>query len=324
MRKINTEQMLQIIGMMYDITVELACSRTYGIPYDWIEERWDVDLSDKNTQDDIREVMRLGNHMDLISDMDFDNTHKTVYVMIWEIGRGNDKMSNIKRYALKDYKEFCREALVCPPIDEFEEGTIDEEEWYRQHYIKISTGNHEINIGYGADEVNEIEFALREIHEAVLGDGEAATGNTVGTEYRAAELKDLVRFFILRECENWGNLDWIGYAERAAKELSDIKTLSEVWKNALDTRKAWVDILKCNFEKFNPITLKDATEEGIKKIILGLVGSNIEVSYDPHTDKSFLIDYTFSDSGIFIDWSWGEVNEDDIQNMIAICRESMF
>ena len=72
------------------------------------------------------------------------------------------------------------------------------------------------------------------------------------------------------------------------------------------------------------MTLKDATEDGIKKIILDLVGSNIEVSYDPHTDKSFLIDYTFSETGIFIDWSWGELNEDDIQNMIAMCRESMF
>ena len=181
-----------------------------------------------------------------------------------------------------------------------------------------------MELDYDADVINEIEFSLKEIHEALLGSGEATTGNTIGSEYRPATLKDIVRFFILRECENWGNLDWIGYAERAVKELSNMQTFSEVWKNALDTRKAWIDILKCNFEKFDPTTLKDATEEGIKKIILDLIGSNVEVSYDPHTDKSFLIDYTFSESGIFIDWSWGELNDDDIQNMIAICREGMF
>ena len=320
MSNINTAQMLQIIGMMYDITVELACSRTYGIPYDWIEEHWDVDLSDKTIQDEIREVWTISKHMDLISDMDFDNTHKTVYVMIWETGRGNDKMNNVKRYTLKDYKQFCDEALIMPPFEDDEH--IDE--WFATHKIHIIANDCIMELDYDADAVNEIEFGLKEIHEAILGSGEPTTGNTVGTEYRAAELKDLVRFFILRECENWGNLDWIGYAERAVKELSDIKTLSEVWKNALDTRKAWVDILKCNFEKFNLVTLKDATEEGIKKIILNLVGSNIEVSYDPRTDKSFLIDYTFSESGIFIDWSWGQVNEDEIQNMITICRESMF
>lgn len=226
----------------------------------------------------------------------------------------------MKKYTLKDYKKFCEEALTMPPLEE--DKTL--EEWFETHKIHIIANDCVMELDYDADVVNEIEFGLKEIHEAILGSGEATTGNTVGSQYRPAELKDLVRFFILCNCENWGHLDWIKYAEKAVKELSDIKNLSDVWQNALETRQAWIDILKCNFEKFNPVTLKDATEDGIKKIILDLIGSNVEVSYDPHTDKSFLIDYTFSETGIFIDWSWGELNEDDIQNMIAMCRESMF
>lgn len=316
------ERMLQIVGMLYDITIELACSRTYGIPYDWVEERWDVDLSDKKTQEDIREAWCSGNHMDLISDMDFDNTHKKVYIMTWEKGRGNDKMNNMKKYKLEDYKEFCREALVCPPIDEFENGTICEDDWYEDHYIKISTGNHEINIGYGADEVNEIEFALREIYEAVIGDGEATTGNTFGSQYRPSELKDIVRHFIMCRYENYGGLNWFDYAKQAVVELSDIQSVIGLYEHAKKIEKNIE--FKCNWHDFKLESLKDATEEGIKKIILDLVGSNLEISYDPHTDKSFIIDYTFKDSGDFIDWSWGNVNEEEQRVLLESYKACIF
>lgn len=230
--------------------------------------------------------------------------HKYHYARITEIKEEGERM---KEYKLKDYKEFCREALVCPPIEEFEEGTIDEDEWYRQHYIKITCNNHEINIGYGADEVNEIEFALREIYEAVEGDGEATTGNTFGSEYRPAELKDIVRHFIMCRYENYGGLNWFDYAKQAVVELSDIQSVIGLYEHAKKIEK---DIeFKCNWHDFKLESLKDATEEGIKKIILDLVGSDIEISYDPHTDKSFIIDYTFKESGDFIDWSWGKVDE---------------
>ena len=237
-----------------------------------------------------------------------------------EIKEDIKEEKEMKKYTLENYKEFCEEALICPPFEDDKQ--IDE--WLDTHKIQIIANDCVMELDYDADAVNEIDFSLREIHRAILGDGEATTGNTVGSEYRPAELKDLVRFFILRECENWGNLDWIGYAERAVKELSDIKTISEVWNNALETRQAWIDILKCNFEKFNLATLKDATKDGIKKIILDLVGSDVEVSYDPHTDKSFIIDYTFSETGIFLDWSWGKVDDVEVQNMLAIYKEGMF
>ena len=305
----KSEKMKMVVGAMYDITIEFACSRTYGIPYDWIEDRFGIDLSDTKTQSDIRDAWCSGEHMDLISDMDFDNTHKEVYVMTWEIGKGNDKMDVIKRYNLKDYKKFCDEALVCPPIDEFENGTIDEDEWYRNHYIKISTGNHEINIGYGADEVNEIEYTLREIYNAVEGDGEATIGNTYGSQYRPAELKDVVRHFIMCRYENWGGLNWFDYAKQAVVEMSDINSVIGVYEHAKMIAKQ-IDF-KCNWHNFELKSLKDATEDGIRKIIIDLVGSDIEISYDPRTDKSFIVDFTFKESGDFIDWSWGKIEGGD-------------
>lgn len=220
-----------------------------------------------------------------------------------------EEETTMKKYELKDYKEFCREALECPPIDDFENGIVDEEEWYKQHDIKITVGNHEINIGYGADEVNEIEFALREIHESVLGEGEATTGNTFGSEYRPAELKDVVRHFIMCRYENYGGLNWFDYAQQAVVEMCDISSVIGVYKNAKAIAKQIN--FKCNWHNFDVESLKDATEEGIKKIILDLVGSDIEISYDLRTDKSFIVDYTFKESGDFIDWSWGKIEEGD-------------
>ena len=226
----------------------------------------------------------------------------------------------MKKYTLENYKQFCEDALIVPPFEDDEQ--IDQ--WFDSHKVHIMANGCVMELDYDADVINEIEFSLKEMYEAILGSGDATTGNTVGSEYRNAELKDLVRLFILRNCENWGNLDWISYADRAMKELSDVNIICEEWKEALKTRSAWVDILKCNFEKFDLSTLKYATEDGIKKIVLDLIGSNVEVSYDPHTDKSFLIDYTFSESGIFLDWSWGQVNEEEVQNMISIYKNSLF
>jgi hypothetical protein len=109
--------------------------------------------------------------------------------------------------------------------------------------------------------------------------------------------------------ENYGGLNWFDYAKQAVVELSDIQSVIGLYEHAKKIEK---DIeFKCNWHDFKLESLKDATEEGIKKIILDLVGSDIEISYDPHTDKSFIIDYTFKESGDFIDWSWGKLDEHD-------------
>jgi hypothetical protein len=218
-----------------------------------------------------------------------------------------EEEDEMKKYELKNYKEFCDEALTAPPFEEFDDGTSDEGDWFASHKIQIIANNCVMELDYDADAINEIDYALREIHEAILGSGEATTGNTFGSEYRPAELKDVVRHFIMCRYENYGGLNWFDYAKQAVVEMSDIKSVIGLYEHACKIEK---DIeFKCNWHNFKMESLKDATEEGIKKIILDLVGSDLEISYDPSTDKSFIIDYTFKESGDFIDWSWGKLDE---------------
>lgn len=241
------------------------------------------------------------------------------YADIIEIDEEETKM---KKYELKDYKKFCEEALVSPPFEEFDNGTSDEEDWFDTHKIKIVAGEHEIELPYDADVVNEIEYALREMHEAIEGDGVTTTGNTFGSQYRPAEFKDVVRFYIMDRYGMWGGHNWFKYAHQAVDELSDMSKILEEYEDACNREK---DIeFKCNWNNFKVETIRNATRDGIKKIILDLVGSDIEISYDPSTDKSFIIDYTFKESGDFIDWCWGEVNEDEQRVLLESYKETIF
>lgn len=71
----------------------------------------------------------------------------------------------MKKYTIKNCKEFCKNALVMPPLDEFYDGSVDEKEWFESHKIRITIGNHEIELEYNADNVTEIDSVLKEIYE---------------------------------------------------------------------------------------------------------------------------------------------------------------
>lgn len=248
--------------------------------------------------------------------LDEDDTYDTEAIEM--ANKIFEEETNMKHYTLKNYKEFCDEALVMPPFE-----TDDQlEQWFKDHKIRIIVNGCDIELDYDADVINEIEFSLKEMHEAIYGSGEPTTGNTFGSQYRQAELKDIVRYFIMCRYENYGGLNWFDYAKQAVEELKDIQSVIGVYEQA---RKIEKDIeFKCNWHDFKVETLKDATEEGIKKIILDWVGSDIEISYDPYTDKSFIIDYTFKDSGDFIDWSWGKVNEDELRILLTDYKATIF
>ena len=229
-----------------------------------------------------------------------------------------EEVNEMKKFTLENYQEFCDEALIMPPFEE--DGDI--ETWFDNHKICISANDCVIELDYDADAVNGIDFALREIHEAILGSGEATTGNTVGSEYRPAELKDVVRYFIMCRYENWGGLNWFDYAKQAVVEMTDIQSVIGVYEQAREIEKN--SDFKCNWHNFKVESLKNATEEGIKKIILDWVGSELEISYDPNTDKSFIIDYTFKESGYFVDWSWGDINEDEKRTLLNDYKAQIF
>ena len=224
----------------------------------------------------------------------------------------------MKKYTLKDYKKFCEEALITPPFED----DIQIDEWFETHKIHIIANDCVMELDYDADAVNEIDFSLREIYNAIEGDGEATTGNTYGSQYRQSEFKDIVRYFIAYRYENRGGCNWFEYAKQAVEELSNMEKVFEVYEEARKFEK--IIEFKCNWHNFKFTTLKDATEEGVKKIILDWVGSNIEISYDPHTDKSFIIDYTFKESGDFIDWAWGDINKNELQAILNDYKTQIF
>ena len=224
----------------------------------------------------------------------------------------------MKKYTLKNYKQFCKEALVCPPCEDDDQF----EKWIENHKIQIIANDCVMELDYDADVVNEIEFGLKEMHEAILGSGEATMGNTVGSQYRQAELKDIVRWFIIEHYKNDDYSNWFDYAKKAVEELTDVQLAIDLYEEARNLEKH-IDF-KCNWHNFKVESLKDATKEGIKKIILDLVGSELEISYDPYTDKSFIIDYTFKESGDFINWSWGQINEDEKNTLLKDYKAQIF
>lgn len=304
------EKIKDLLQWMYETVCDFAGSSTYDIPYEWVNDGYQIDLTDKDVQDDIKDIW-ASEYLDLFQAMDFDDLHQKVYVMTWKSNRK-------KKYTLKNWQAFCDEALICPPFE-------DEDSWQKwidEHKIQIIANNCEMVLDYDADAINEIEFSLREIYNAILGDGAATTGNTVGSEYRQAELKDVVRYFIMCRYEQWGGLNWFDYAYQAIEEMKDIQSVLGVYEHARDIAKE-LDF-KCNWHNFKVESLKDATEDGIKKIVLDLVGSNLEISYDPQTDKSFIIDYTFKESGDFIDWGWGNLDQDTIDELVGYYKEQIF
>ena len=311
----HQEKIQKLVQEFYDLTKAYATSRHYTLSYKWIEVNFGLNMSNEKVRDDVYEMSYSNDFADLIQTLDFDDNNKEVTIMIWA-------SNNKKKYTIEDYEEFSRAALDAPPIEEFEDGTIDEAKWFEENKIIITKGAHQIELDYNADNVSELDLALREMYEVEMDIRKATTGNTVGSEYRPAELKDVVRHFIMCRYENWGGLNWFDYAKQAVVEMSDIQSVIGVYEHARQIAKN-IDF-KCNWHNFKTESLKDATEEGIKKIILDLVGSELEISYDSSTDKSFLIDYTFRESGDFIDWTWGQMDESVQCELIANYKAQIF
>lgn len=169
------EKIRNLVQELYDTTEAFATSRHYTFSYWWIESNFGLDLNDKKIRDDVWEMSYSDGFCDLIQAMDFDDDNKRVTLMMW-------KSNNKKKYTIDTYKEFCDNALVTPPIEEFDNGTIDENKWWKEHRIRIAVGNHEIELDYCADNVNEIEYALKEMYEVEMDMRNATTGNTVKAE----------------------------------------------------------------------------------------------------------------------------------------------
>ena len=70
-----------------------------------------------------------------------------------------------KKYTLKNWKEFCEDALILPP---FEDHNLNQ--WFETHKIHISVNGCDMELEYHADTVSNLEFFLKELSEDIYGE----------------------------------------------------------------------------------------------------------------------------------------------------------
>lgn len=294
------EQIRKAVQEFYDVTKAFATSRHYTISYWWVESNFGLDLNDKQVRDDVHEMSYSNEFCDLIQTLDFDDDKKEVLIMIWE-------SNNRKKYTLNNYEEFCKNALVCPPIEGFEDGSIDEDKWYKEHNIHIITGNHDIELEYHADNVNEIEYALREMYEVENDIRYATTGNTTGSEYRDATWKDILRLNIMR----------IVYEGKSMKEaihytIYNFDTMSYAnCMKEINNQTSYNDEFEVNFFKIASDDMDKLFEGSARRrAIKEMLGKEIRLSEmidkdGAHDDKTVITDYSIHPAGHLVGWHYG-------------------
>ena len=108
------EQIKKAVQEFYDVTKAFATSRHYTLSYWWVESNFGLDLSDKKVRDDVHEMSYSNEFCDLIQTLDFDDDKKEVTIMIWA-------SNNKKKYTLKEWENFCKDALIMPPFEDDEQ-----------------------------------------------------------------------------------------------------------------------------------------------------------------------------------------------------------
>ncbi len=303
------EQIKKAVQEFYDVTKAFATSRHYTLSYWWVESNFGLDLSDKKVKSDVHEMTYSNEFGDLIQAVDFDDDKKEVLIMIWE-------SNNKKKYTLENYKEFCEKALICPPFE-------DEENWQKwidEHKIQIIANNCVMELDYDADAVNEIEFGLREIHEAILGSGEATTGNTVGSEYPNATWKDILRLYVFNQYYNGTEplKIWVKECIYRFEEKEFVNTMKDINPSINDE-------FEVNFFKLDTTDLwKIFNEEERRRAFKEILCSNVDIDElidkdGKHADKVVITDSSINPSGDIVGWHYGvdfDKHSDDNQYYI--------
>lgn len=314
------QKIKQVVQEFYDVTKSFATSRHYTISYWWVESNFGLDLSDKQVRDDVHEMSYSNEFADLIQAIDFDDDTKEVLVMIWE-------SNNKKKYTIDDYKEFNNNALTLPPLDEFDNGNIDEAEWYKNHKIHIMVDNHDMELDYLADNVTEIYSALEEIYEIEMEvRGTKEKKKEEDDEYPNATWKDILRFAV-----------WYGFCEDSHDLGAEIQkcihdfyrdTFTKIMK-VIEEQTSYNDELEVNFFKLETKDLwKIFDETERRKAFKEILCSKIEISElideeGKHDDIVVIMDYSIKPSGDMVGWHYGvdfdkdsEDNQDYIQTYI--------
>ena len=316
------EQIKKAVQEFYDVTKAFASSRHYTLSYWWVESNFGLDLNDKKVRSDVHEMSYSNEFCDLIQCLDFDDDKKEVTIMLWE-------SNNKKKYTINDYKEFCNNALEMPPLDEFDNGSVNEEKWYEDHKIHITVGEHDMELNYYADNVTEIYGALQEMYEIEMEvEGMSVSKQEKDDEYRNATWKDILRFAVL---DGW-------YEDSHTLEAEVDKCIhrftrdrfEEIMKK-IDEQTSMNDELEVNFFKLETKDLwKIFDKEERRQAFREILCSKVEISElvdeeGKHNDKVVIMDCSIIPSGDLVGWHYGvdfdknsEDNQDCIQDYIEV------
>lgn len=238
--------------------------------------------------------------------------------IVEELRKMIKEKKEMKKYTLKEWKEFCKDALIIPPFEDDEQI----EKWFDAHKIHIIANGCDMELEYDADAVNEIEFSLREIYEAIHGSGKPTTGNTMGSEYRDATWKDILRFAVLD-----------GFYEDSHSLEAEIdecinrftpRRLEEIMKK-INEQTSMNDELKVNFFKLETEDLwKIFDKEERRKAFKEILCSNVELSEminekGGRDDIVVIMDYSILPFGNLVGWHYGvdwDINSDVNQSYI--------
>ena len=212
-------------------------------------------------------------------------------------------MSNImigkelKKYTLENYEEFCKDALIMPPFEDDEQI----EKWFDTHKIHIIANGCDMELEYDADAVNEVEYSLREIHRAILGDGTPTTGNTITK--RVATMKDLVQYYLLDNSMKYSDREFPKYV----KNIFDVNWV-EFYESIIENKKydEYEDWIDCDFRTFDARTFT-SNRDKLKEIVLSLIGTNYTIRTDG--EVAFIIDYSLKTPGVLINWFYYSDND---------------
>jgi hypothetical protein len=254
-------------------------------------------------------------------------TEANLTAEVYEVEEEIEDVKEMKKYTIENYEEFSREALDVPPMEEFEDGTINEDKWYEENKIIITKGNHQIELDYCADNVSAIDCALKEMYEVEMDIRSATTANTVGSEYRPAELKDILRVAI-QHTYGWKLSDPGEFIRDFIANTKDINDVMSYYKIIQDDYKDATNRCKCDFKTLDMSTMR-ISPKTIRDAIDNLIGTDIELLYgvtddNKSSDIVFVMDYTLKLSGELIGWFYGEPNDEYIKELIADYKKKLF
>lgn len=209
----------------------------------------------------------------------------------------------LKKYTLKNYKEFCNDALIMPPFEDDEQ--LDE--WFENHKVHIIANDCDMELEYDADTINEIEFSLKEIHTAILGDGTATTGNTISSEYRDATWKDILRFAALYyHYEGLSMKDAIRKCIYRFSKLAFKEIMMEIDKQTFTNDEFKVNLCKLDSKDLWKIFDEEERKQAFKEILCTDI--IIEELYDKDgrcADKVVITDCSINTAGDLVGWHYG-------------------